>query len=90
MGVSQLPSIVQVLLGAGMAAQTPAAVICSAHTASQRQLVCTLGTLHDSMVREGLASPAIVVIGDVVQAAPLWRQTLGSAWPDALQHRGLA
>ena len=79
MGVAQLPSIVQALLGAGMAAQTPAAVICSAHTAAQKQAVCTLGTLQDTVSREGLASPAIVVVGDVVQAAPLWQQGLDIA-----------
>lgn len=72
MGASRLAHIVQGLQAGGLAAHTPAAVVCSAHTAQQRHAMCTLGTLAETAQREGLASPAIVVVGDVVQASPLW------------------
>lgn len=78
MGVSRLAHIVQGLQAGGLAAHTPAAVVCSAHTAQQRHALCTLGTLQGTVQREGLLSPAIVVVGDVVQASPYWSgQTLG-------------
>ena len=72
MGVTRLAHIVQGLQAGGLSSHTPAAVVCSAHTPQQRHALCTLGTLHDTVQREGLASPAIVVVGDVVQASPLW------------------
>ena len=73
MGVSRWPHIAQALCAAGMPADMPAAVICRAHTAQQRQALCTLAELQDTMATEHLHSPAIVVLGDVVQAAPLWQ-----------------
>jgi uroporphyrin-III C-methyltransferase len=76
MGVQRLQSITDALTQAGMAADTPAAVVCSAHTALQRQAVCTLATLVDTVARESLASPAIVVVGEVVKASPQWSQWL--------------
>lgn len=79
MGVSSLQAIVDALTAAGMAAQTPAAVVCSAHTPAQRQAACTLATLVDTLARERLVSPAIVVVGDVVKASPLWSHQADSA-----------
>ncbi len=76
MGVARLPFIVRALRDAGLADYTPAAVICHAHTADQRQALCTLGILQHTVAQQGLGSPAILVIGDVVQAAPAW-QALG-------------
>ena len=73
MGMSRLPAIVQALIEGGLGAGTPAAAISSAHTPAQRQAVCTLGGLVACVQREQLASPAIVIVGDVVQAAPLCR-----------------
>ena len=72
MGVSRWPLIAAALLAAGMPARTPAAVVCSAHTALQRQALCTLVGLEETMRVEQLRSPAIVVLGDVVQASPMW------------------
>ncbi|CAD5370563.1 Uroporphyrinogen-III C-methyltransferase [Rubrivivax sp. A210] len=72
MGVARLPAITAALRAAGLAGDKPAAVVCHAHTPAQRQAVCTLDSLVETVAREGLASPAIVVIGDVVQAAPAW------------------
>ncbi len=73
MGVSRLPGIVQALMAGGLGAHTPAATVSSAHTPAQRQAVCTLDGLVDCVQRDQLTSPAIVIVGDVVQAAPLWQ-----------------
>ena len=72
MGVARLAHIVAGLQAGGLPSHTPAAVVCSAHTPQQRQALCTLGELCATVQREGLASPAIVVVGDVVQASPHW------------------
>jgi uroporphyrin-III C-methyltransferase len=76
MGVQRLQTITDALTQAGLAAHTPAAIVCSAHTPSQRQAVCTLATLVHTVTSQGLASPAIVVVGDVVKASPMWGQWL--------------
>ena len=73
MGVSRWPHIARALLAAGMPDDMPAAVVCSAHSAQQRQALCTFAELQDTIAAERLHSPAIVVLGDVVQAAPLWQ-----------------
>ena len=74
MGIARLDEIAAALQAGGLAGSTPAAAVCSAHTPSQRQIVCTLATLVDAVAREGLGSPAILIVGDVVRAAPLWAQ----------------
>jgi uroporphyrin-III C-methyltransferase len=72
MGVAQADAITQALLDAGMDAATPAAVVSAAHTPRQRQAACTLGRLADTVRERGLVSPAVLVVGEVVRAAPLW------------------
>jgi uroporphyrin-III C-methyltransferase len=72
MGVTRLQGIVDALMAAGLSADTPAAVVSQAHTPAQRQALCRLGSLVSTVERQGLGSPAILVIGDVVSAAPLW------------------
>ena len=65
MGVSRLQRIVAELRKAGMPAQMPACVIENGTLETQRQRVTTLGNLS----AQGFASPAIVVVGDVVRFA---------------------
>jgi uroporphyrin-III C-methyltransferase len=72
MGVTRVGGIADALLAGGLPGTTPAAVVCSAHTAAQRQAVCTLATLVATVQQQGLGSPAILVVGDVVQASPMW------------------
>jgi len=84
MGVARVRQIADALCGAGMDAATPAAVVRQAHTAQQRQALCTLGSLAQTMQAEGLASPAILVIGNVVQASPWWQAAQA---PDAAPAR---
>ncbi len=68
MGVARVDAVVQALLDAGMAASTPAAVVSAATTAAQRHAVCTLGTLAAVVRQQALASPAVLVVGDVAAA----------------------
>jgi uroporphyrin-III C-methyltransferase len=35
---------------------------------AQRHVVCELQQLHDTIVREQLASPSVIVVGDVFKA----------------------
>jgi uroporphyrin-III C-methyltransferase len=78
MGVVRVQGLVDELLAGGLAPDTPAAVVHAAHTPEQRAVATTLAELPATMDREGLASPAVLVVGDVVQAAPLWAQ---GHWP---------
>ncbi|KAF1048803.1 uroporphyrinogen-III C-methyltransferase [Xylophilus sp.] len=67
MGVSGAAQIQAGLLDGGLPDGTPAAVVQNASLPAQRHAVATLGTLHDTIVREGLASPSVIVVGDVLQ-----------------------
>jgi uroporphyrin-III C-methyltransferase len=66
MGVSGAARIQQDLL-TGLPASTPVAVVQNATRADQREAVTTLGSLQDTIEREGLGSPAVIVVGDVVR-----------------------
>jgi uroporphyrin-III C-methyltransferase len=73
MGVGRAQQIAAALRAGGLAGATAAAVVSQAHTARQRHALCELDSLADTIRREGLQSPAILVIGDVVQASPWWQ-----------------
>lgn len=75
MGVSQLDTITQGLLQ-GLPAATPVAIVQHASLPTQRQAFTTLGDLVGTMNREGLQSPSIIVVGDVVQGARAWASPL--------------
>jgi len=66
MGMSGAARIQAELLH-GLPASTPAVVIQHASLPQQRHAVTTLGGLHATIEREGLASPSVMVIGDVVR-----------------------
>ena len=66
MGVSGAATIAQELL-TGLPADTTVAVIQHASLPHQRHAVTTLGDLHGTITREGLASPSVIVVGDVVR-----------------------
>jgi uroporphyrin-III C-methyltransferase len=65
MGVSGAARIQEELL-TGLPASTPVAVVQRASLPDQRQAVTTLGELNATIVREKLASPSVIVVGDVV------------------------
>ena len=66
MGVKSCAYIQAELLTA-LPAHTPAAVIQHASLPQQRHAVTTLGQLQQTIAREGLGSPSIIVIGDVLR-----------------------
>lgn len=65
MGVSSAKQIEEGLL-AGLPANTPLAVIQHATLPRQRHALSTLGDLRGCIQREGLGSPAVIVVGDVL------------------------
>lgn len=66
MGVSSSAQIQTDLL-TGLPASTPLAIIQHASLPQQRHAVCTLGTLTATLAQEGLGSPSVMVVGDVVR-----------------------
>ncbi|MCR4666002.1 MAG: uroporphyrinogen-III C-methyltransferase [Desulfovibrio sp.] len=66
MGMRNLPNISKNLLAAGLAADTPAALIYRGTTPKQRSLVATISTLPERAAAEGFTNPSIIVVGEVV------------------------
>jgi uroporphyrin-III C-methyltransferase len=66
MGVASIEAIAAGLRE-GLAEATPAAIVQHASLAHERRVVCTLGTLAATARAEGIGSPAIVIVGDVLQ-----------------------
>ena len=66
MGMHNLAAISAELLAGGLAPDTPSAVIQQGTVRGQRQLISVLGQLADRVEELGLASPSIVVLGEVV------------------------
>ncbi len=69
MGMSDVARLQEELLCAGFAASLPVAVVQRVSCPDQRSAVTTLAQLPDTVVREGLASPAVVVLGEAVAHA---------------------
>jgi siroheme synthase len=67
MGLSRLPVVADQLLAHGRSIDTPAAVISRGTLPDERVVVTTLGGLAETVTREGLATPALVVVGEVVR-----------------------
>jgi uroporphyrin-III C-methyltransferase len=64
MGLAHLPEIVAGLLAAGKDPHTPAAVVSNGTRPDGRSVTGTLGDIASQL--DGLASPALLVVGDVV------------------------
>lgn len=80
MGMKNLPEIVSGVLEAGMAGEMPAAIIQQGTLPEQKQVVTTVASLPLAAKQSGMASPALIVIGDVVRLAN------SQALHDALKH----
>ncbi|MEM8738754.1 MAG: uroporphyrinogen-III C-methyltransferase [Planctomycetota bacterium] len=65
MGVGRLQQIADSLVGCGLAVSTPAAVVQWGTLPTQRTAKGTLADIRAAVEREGVASPAIIVVGDV-------------------------
>ena len=66
MGVANLPTICAELVGHGLPASTPAALIERATRPDQRTIVGTLQTLPALSVQHGVRPPALIMIGHTV------------------------
>jgi len=69
MGMAGLPQLVPQLLAAGFAAKLPVAVVHRAGCREQQHLVTTLQHLQADVAASGLASPAVIILGEVVEHA---------------------
>ncbi|HEY8118674.1 MAG TPA: uroporphyrinogen-III C-methyltransferase [Methylophilaceae bacterium] len=69
MGMRHIASIVNELLAAGVPGDMPAAAIQQGTLPEQRQVISPLNMLPMAIQQEGLSSPTIVVIGEVVRLA---------------------
>lgn len=69
MGVSALGDICQGLLKAGMDERMPAAILQQGTTAGQKRIVATVSTLKEEVERQGIETPAIIVVGKVCSLA---------------------
>ncbi|SHJ68869.1 uroporphyrin-III C-methyltransferase [Tessaracoccus bendigoensis DSM 12906] len=65
MAVQNLPLIAAHLIGAGLSATTPTAIVSDGSTEHQHRLSSTLGEVGDVAEVEGVRPPAIVVVGEV-------------------------
>lgn len=66
MALRHLPQIVERLMAAGRAAQTPAAAVANAATPRQRVVTAPLAELPAAVQAANLRPPALIVVGDVV------------------------
>lgn len=69
MGLATSQDIAEKLMADGLAPQTPVAVIEKATRPDQRVLRSLLADLGDLVAREGVKSPGLIVVGDVVLEA---------------------
>jgi uroporphyrin-III C-methyltransferase/precorrin-2 dehydrogenase/sirohydrochlorin ferrochelatase/uroporphyrin-III C-methyltransferase len=69
MGLTHLSEIAAKLIGAGLAADTPAAAVENGTTPRQRRIIATLGELPDRVAQAGMKPPTLLIIGKVVTLA---------------------
>ena len=69
MGVGALKDICNALLDAGMDPKMPAAILQKGTTAGQKRIVATVSTLESEVKRQGIETPAIIVVGKVCALA---------------------
>ncbi|MBO0794654.1 MAG: uroporphyrinogen-III C-methyltransferase [Ktedonobacteraceae bacterium] len=85
MGVKALPDFTRRLIQGGLTATTPAAVIQEGTIAHQRTISGTLENIAERALEAGLSSPAITIIGSVVDLheALDWYRSTNPAGQDA-------
>lgn len=69
MGIGALEDICKGLLENGMDSDMPAAVLQQGTTARQKRVVATVSTLKQEVDRQGIETPAIIVVGKVCALA---------------------
>ncbi|MBR3642682.1 MAG: precorrin-4 C(11)-methyltransferase [Lachnospiraceae bacterium] len=66
----------QELIDGGYEADTPAAIVYKATWEEEKQILCTIGTLHDAALSENIEKTAIVLIGDAIKHSHYERSKL--------------
>lgn len=74
MGVLRIEAIVEQILQAGRAPETPVALIRWGTTPRQEVLIGTLATVVEQVHAQHFEPPAVIVIGDVVRLSPSYPQ----------------
>lgn len=69
MGIAALGDICQGLLDAGIDPEMPAGVLQKGTTAEQKRVIATVSTLKEEVERQGIETPAIIVVGKVCKLA---------------------
>jgi uroporphyrin-III C-methyltransferase len=67
MGVARLQYIQQMLMENGRSPETPVAVIYKGTTCRQKTAICVLKNVAETIERENIQNPSIIVIGDIVR-----------------------
>jgi uroporphyrin-III C-methyltransferase len=75
----------QAALLQGLRAETPVAIVHQVSLPTQRHAVCTLAELHHTVVREKLASPSVIVVGDVFKGLLEMQHLAAANVPQAAQ-----
>ncbi|MFJ9666168.1 uroporphyrinogen-III C-methyltransferase [Streptomyces sp. NPDC101219] len=70
MGVDKIGRIAEALIQHGKSPDTPVALVQEGTTAAQRRVDATLATVGETVVREEVRPPAVIVIGEVVGVGP--------------------
>ncbi|MFC9547833.1 uroporphyrinogen-III C-methyltransferase [Streptomyces sp. NPDC056956] len=70
MGVDKIGRIAEALIEHGKSPDTPVALVQEGTTAAQRRVDATLATVGETVVREEVRPPAVIVIGEVVGVGP--------------------
>lgn len=71
MGVGRAGEWSRALMDGGKAPETPVAIVRWCSRTDQEMVRCTLGTVAEVVVMRGLRPPAVIVVGDVVDRAPV-------------------
>jgi len=66
MGIGAAAEICRQMIAHGLPSLTPAAVVSNGTRSDQRTLLATLGTLPTRITEEGIAPPALIIVGSVV------------------------
>lgn len=69
MGIGAAAEICAKLITHGLPAGTPAAVVRHATMPDQQRVTATLAALPEAITTQGITSPALIIVGDVVQLA---------------------
>jgi siroheme synthase len=68
MGLAGLADICKNLIAHGMSQDTSVAVISKGTTAEQKMVIGSLDTVSKRVIQAQLASPTLIIVGDVVSA----------------------